>query len=69
MQVKQISLKGEISLESSEHKHVLVIGAGIVGVSTALWLQRDGHAVTLIDKEGPAAGASFGGVKIMSDAT
>ncbi len=39
---------------------VAVIGAGIVGVSAALFLQRDGHAVTLIDREGPAAGASFG---------
>ena len=31
-------------------KTVAVIGAGIVGVSTALWLQRDGHNVILIDK-------------------
>lgn len=53
-------------MESSEHKHVLVIGAGIVGLSTALWLQRDGHAVTLIDKEGPAAGASFGNAGVLS---
>ncbi len=37
-----------------------MIGAGIVGVSTALFLQRDGHAVTLIDRQGPAAGASYG---------
>ena len=41
-------------------RSVAVIGAGIVGVSTALFLQRDGHAVTLIDRTGPAAGASFG---------
>lgn len=41
-------------------KTVVIVGAGIVGVSTALWLQRRGHHVTLIDKEGPAAGASFG---------
>ena len=40
--------------------HVVVIGAGIVGVSTALWLQRDGHRVTLIDKGAPGEGASFG---------
>ncbi len=39
---------------------VVVIGAGIVGAATALALQRDGHEVTLIDREGPAAGASFG---------
>jgi len=39
---------------------VVVIGAGIVGVSTALWLQRAGVQVTLIDREAPAAGASQG---------
>ena len=41
-------------------KTVAIIGAGIVGVSTAIWLQRAGHEVILIDKAGPAAGTSFG---------
>ncbi len=41
-------------------KTVAIIGAGIVGVSTAIWLQRDGHSVILIDKKGPAEGTSFG---------
>ncbi len=40
--------------------HIGVTGAGIVGVSTAIRLQRAGYTVTLIDKEGPAAGASYG---------
>ncbi|MEM9970220.1 MAG: FAD-binding oxidoreductase [Pseudomonadota bacterium] len=44
----------------SARKTVAVIGAGIVGVSTAIWLQRDGHDVVLIDRQGPGAGASFG---------
>jgi D-amino-acid dehydrogenase len=39
---------------------VCVVGAGIVGVSAALTLQRDGHDVLLIDRDGPAAGASGG---------
>jgi D-amino-acid dehydrogenase len=39
---------------------VAVVGAGIVGVSTAIWLQRAGHRVTLIDRAGPAAGTSYG---------
>ncbi len=41
-------------------KRVAVIGAGIVGVSTAIWLQRGGHEVVLIDKAGPGEGTSFG---------
>lgn len=40
--------------------HIAIIGAGIVGVSTAIWLQRDGHQVTLIDRKGPAEGTSYG---------
>ena len=39
---------------------VIVIGAGIVGVSCALYLQRDGHSVTLLDPRGAGNGASFG---------
>ncbi len=39
---------------------IVIIGAGIVGSSTALALQKDGHDVTLVDREGPCAGASFG---------
>lgn len=39
---------------------VAVIGAGIVGVSTAVWLQRDGHEVVLIDKGDPGGGTSYG---------
>jgi D-amino-acid dehydrogenase len=41
-------------------RSVAVIGAGIVGVATALWLRRDGHAVTLIDRAEPGEGASYG---------
>ncbi|MEZ5873064.1 MAG: FAD-binding oxidoreductase [Nitratireductor sp.] len=45
---------------SGAGKTVAVIGAGIVGVSTAIWLQRSGHQVILIDKAGPASGTSYG---------
>src|SRR6187401_2098707 len=39
---------------------LLVIGAGIIGVATALRLQREGHGVWLIDRECVAAQASRG---------
>ena len=41
-------------------QNIAIIGAGIVGVSTAIWLQRAGHDVTLIDRLGPGEGTSFG---------
>ena len=39
---------------------VLVLGAGIVGVSTALELQKRGIGTILIDRNAPGLGASFG---------
>jgi D-amino-acid dehydrogenase len=41
-------------------RRVGVIGAGMVGVCAALWLQRDGHRVFLIEPGNPGEGASFG---------
>ncbi|AZV77287.1 FAD-dependent oxidoreductase [Parasedimentitalea marina] len=40
--------------------HTVIVGAGIVGAATAIWLTRAGHRVTLIDKGEPGMGASFG---------
>ena len=37
-----------------------VIGAGMVGVCCALHLQNEGFDVTLVDRNGPGEGASFG---------
>jgi D-amino-acid dehydrogenase len=41
-------------------KRVGVIGAGMVGVCAASWLQRDGHSVVLVEAAEPGRGASFG---------
>jgi D-amino-acid dehydrogenase len=42
------------------HQHFTVIGAGAVGVCSALYLQREGHKVTLIDRIPPGRGCSYG---------
>ena len=39
---------------------VIVVGAGVVGLSAALALRARGLTVTVLDREGPAAGASAG---------
>src|SRR4051794_41958673 len=41
-------------------RRVGVIGAGMVGVCAARWLQRDGHSVFLVEPGNPGEGASFG---------
>ena len=45
---------------------IIVIGAGICGLSTAIWLRRAGHGVTLIDKDHPGAGASYGNAGLLA---
>lgn len=51
---------GDISRGDEARPPVAVVGAGIVGVSTAIWLQRDGHDVVLIDRGEPGEGTSYG---------
>jgi D-amino-acid dehydrogenase len=44
----------------SSPRHAVVVGAGIIGLSTAWRLQQEGWQVTVIDREQPGAGASGG---------
>lgn len=46
-------------LPEADRLDVAVVGAGIVGLSSALWLQRAGHRVTLIDREPPQPGSDY----------
>lgn len=39
---------------------VTVVGAGAVGLASALWLQRHGARVAVVDERGPGEGASYG---------
>ena len=43
-----------------EPRSIIIVGAGMVGVSCGLFLQRDGHSVTILDPNEPGSGASFG---------
>lgn len=49
-----------------QHLKVVVVGAGICGLSSAIWLRRAGHEVTLVDKDGPGAGASYGNAGLLA---
>jgi len=46
--------------EEQTPEHVVVIGAGMVGLATAWFLQDEGVHVTVVDREGVAAGSSWG---------
>ena len=46
--------------------HVVIAGAGIVGVSSAIWLQRAGHEVTLIDRMDGALRTSYGNAGVLA---
>lgn len=45
---------------------IAVVGAGIVGLCAALWLQRAGCKVTIYDTLGPGGGASYGNAGLIS---
>lgn len=47
------------------HFDLLVLGAGIVGVSCALHLQRRGVSVALVDRRGPGEETSFGNAGVV----
>ena len=41
------------------NKNVIIIGGGIIGLSTAYYLLEEGHQVTIIDKSNFSSGASY----------
>src|SRR5262245_46943856 len=47
-------------LPSASTADALVLGAGIVGVSVAVHLQKRGRATVLLDRRAPAEETSFG---------
>ncbi|MFQ5955504.1 MAG: NAD(P)/FAD-dependent oxidoreductase [Kiloniellales bacterium] len=51
---------------SQGDRQVLVIGAGVVGIACAIFLRRDGHQVTVIDRLPPGEGCSLGNAGILA---
>jgi len=51
----------------NQKKIIGVVGAGIVGCSCALWLQKKGFSVILIDPEKPGSGTSSGNACTIAD--
>ena len=53
-------------LPDADAREAIVVGAGIVGVCAALALQDKGFKVSVIDRDGPAEGASYGNAGVIS---
>jgi D-amino-acid dehydrogenase len=49
-------------------KKITVIGAGIVGITTACHLRRDGHEVTVVTADAPGEYCSFGNAGMLNNA-
>jgi glycine/D-amino acid oxidase-like deaminating enzyme len=52
-------LPQQVVVDNSARRRVVVIGAGLVGLSCALWLQRAGHQVTVVDRQPPSSNTSY----------
>jgi len=47
-------------------QNITVIGAGIVGMACAAYLQRDGHTVTVVTRDAPGEDCSYGNSGLLS---
>ena len=51
-----------------ERNNVTVIGAGVVGIMSALHLQEEGLSVTVIDRQRPGNECSYGNAGVLGSA-
>ncbi|RUV30703.1 FAD-dependent oxidoreductase, partial [Mesorhizobium sp. M5C.F.Ca.IN.020.32.2.1] len=54
-------------MAAPETVEVAIVGAGIVGLATALRLAAEGREVLLIDPNEPGSGASFGNAGTLAE--
>ena len=47
-------------MSAAEKGRVVIVGAGVIGMSCAVFLQREGLKVTVVDRIDPGLGCSFG---------
>jgi D-amino-acid dehydrogenase len=51
----------------NQQKDIIVIGGGIIGVSVAYYLAKQGRSVTLIEKDDIGAGSSYGNAGLIAN--
>lgn len=59
MQVKEIEIKAETAKRPSADTDVLVLGAGLAGITAALWAAKSGARVCLVANGAIGSGSSF----------
>ena len=55
-----------MSKVSEATAHCVIVGAGIVGVATGIWLARMGVKVTIVDRAPPGEGTSHGNAGVLA---
>lgn len=55
-----------MNTSSGSKRKITIIGAGVLGMACAVHLQRDGHAVIVVDRDAPGQGCSFGNAAILA---
>ena len=57
---RAVTLWNRNAVATIPSQSITIIGAGIVGVACAIYLQREGHKVTLVERGEPGEGTSYG---------
>ena len=56
----------KVEIGQDVHNKIVVIGAGIIGVTAALNLIREGYHVTLLDRDKTGESCSFGNAGLLA---